>query len=118
MPSNEEENKSRLPVVLKDVDKKFDRPARRNGLVPAEEYNAIENCAENLVKLGTNGVGYVNEKAFTSLFRVTRAKAAYIYENQIPDKEKRNFGGESYAHSSAVVGLLDKKAQEVRQADK
>lgn len=118
MPNDEEKSGSRLPVILKDVDKKFDRPVRRNDLVPIENYNAIEDCAENLVKLGTNGVGYVNEKAFPTLFQVTKAKGSYIYENQIPDKEKRNFGGENYAHSSAVVGLLDRKAQEVRQADK
>lgn len=71
-----------------------------------------------LVKLGTNGVTYVDEDAFSTIFQTTKPKAAYIFENQIPDNDKRVIDGKSYAHSSAVVGLADKKSQEVRDAEK
>ena len=71
-----------------------------------------------LVKLGTNGVVYVSEDSFPTIFQTTKPKAAYIFENQIPDSDKRNFNGKSYAHSSSVVGLADKKSQEVRDAEK
>jgi len=117
MPSNGEEGGSRLPVILKDVEKNYNKPEKRNDFVPEEKYNAVDDAASNLVKLGTNGVAYVSEGAISGLFQLSKAKAAYVYENQIPDADKRSFGEQSYAHSAAVVGLLDKKAQEVRNSD-
>lgn len=117
MPSNGEENGSRLPVILKDVKKEYTKPEKRNDFVPEEKYNVIDEAASTHVKLGTNGVAYVSEEAIPELFQLSKAKAAYVYENQIPDADKRNFGEKSYAHSAAVVGLLDKKAQEVRNSD-
>ena len=117
MPSNGEENGSRLPVILKDVKNEYTKPEKRNDFVPEEKYNVIDEAASTHVKLGTNGVAYVSEEAIPELFQLSKAKAAYVYENQIPDADKRNFGEKSYAHSAAVVGLLDKKAQEVRNSD-
>jgi hypothetical protein len=117
MPNSGKDNKSRLPVLLKDVDKSYEKPERRNDLVPAKKYDAIDDVAGTNIKLGTNGVAYVCEDAMPELFQLTKAKATYVYENQLPENEKRNFGSKSYIHSSTVVGLLDKKAQEVRTAD-
>jgi hypothetical protein len=115
--ANDDNNRSRLPVLLKDVDKNYDKPERRNDLVPAEKYDTVDKLAGNAVKLGTNGVAYVPEDVFPTIFGLTKPKAAYVYENQIPDSDKRDFNGQPYAHSASVVGLLDKKAQEVRNAD-
>lgn len=117
MPSDSDENKSRLPVILKNVDKNYIKPEKRNDLVPSERYDAIDAVAATFIKLGTNGVAYVSEEAMPKLFQLTKSKAAYVYENQVPEADKRNFGEQSYAHSAAIVGLLDKKAQEVRNAD-
>lgn len=117
MPSNGN-NGSHLPVLLNDVDKNYQKPERRNDLVPDEKYDSIDTTAQSQVKLGTNGVGYVSEDAIPKLFQLSKANAAYVYENQVPDSAKRNFGEKSYAHSADIVGLLDKKAQEVRSADK
>lgn len=118
MPNNEIDDKSRLPVFLNDVDKNYIKPDRRNNLVEPLKYDLIEAAVQAQVKLGTNGVGYVSEDAMAELFQTTKAKAAYIYDNQVPDLDKRNFGDASYAHSAAIVGLLDKKSQEVRSAEK
>lgn len=117
MPNREDDKKSRLPVSLKDIDKNYKKPERRNELVPEKKYDAIDNIAGIGVKLGTNGVAYVQEDAFPELFQLSKAKAAYVFENQLPENGKRNFDGRNFVHSSDVVGLLDKKAQEVRNAD-
>lgn len=118
MPSNLIDDKSRLPVVLTEVDKNYVKPERRNNLVDPIKYDSVETTVQTQVKLGTNGVGYVSANAMADLFQTSKAKAAYIYDNQVPDSDKRNFGDTSYAHSAAIVGLLDKKAQEVRDAEK
>lgn len=119
MPNEEEKNStSKLPVVLKPVDFDYQKPERRNELTEPKKYDKIDSQIGELVKLGTNGVTYVDEDAFPTIFQTTGPKAAFIFENQIPDADKRNFDGKSYAHSSAVVGLADKKAQEVRDAEK
>jgi hypothetical protein len=117
MRSDKEESKSKLPVILKDVDPNYKKPERRNDLVSSEKYEAVDSTAESSIKIATTGVAQVPESAFSKLFQLTPAKAAYVFENQIPDSAKRNVGGIDYAHSSAVVGLLDKKSQEVRHAD-
>ncbi|WP_370560221.1 hypothetical protein [Edwardsiella tarda] len=119
MPNEEEKNStSKLPVVLKPVDFDYQKPERRNELTEPKKYDKIDSQIGELVRLGTNGVTYVDEDAFPTIFQTTGPKAAFIFENQIPDADKRNFDGKNYAHSSAVVGLADKKAQEVRDAEK
>lgn len=119
MPNEEEKNSaSKLPVALKSVDFDYQKPERRNELTEPKKYDKIDSQIGELVKLGTNGVTYVDEDAFPTIFQTTGAKAAFIFENQIPDADKRNFDDKNYAHSSAVVGLADKKAQEVRDAEK
>lgn len=118
MPNDNKTHGSNLPVTLKDVDKNYKKPEKRNELVPEGKYEKVDEDVGKLVKLGTNGVAYVPENAFPSLFQTTKPKAGYIFENQIPDKDKRNDDGIDYVHSSTVVGLLDKKSQEVRDAEK
>lgn len=119
MPNEEEKNStSKLPVALKPVDFDYQKPERRNELTEPKKYDKIDSQIGELVKLGTNGIIYVDEDVFPTIFQTTGPKAAFIFENQIPDADKRNFDGKNYAHSSAVVGLADKKAQEVRDAEK
>lgn len=119
MPTEKDEKStSKLPVTLKSIDFEYQKPERRNELADPAKYEKIDSKVGELVKLGTNGVTYVDEDAFSAIFQTTKPKAAYIFENQIPDSDKRVVDGKSYAHSSAVVGLADKKSQEVRDAEK
>lgn len=119
MPNEKDEKStSKLPVTLKSIDFKYNKPEKKNELTDPAKYNKIDTNMVELIKLGTNGVAYVDEDAFSSIFQTTKPKAGYIFENQINDLDKRVFGGKSYAHSSAVVGLADKKSQEVRDAEK
>ncbi|MCH8544858.1 MAG: hypothetical protein LAT61_14950 [Alcanivorax sp.] len=118
---NEEEKKnstSKLPVTLKPVDFEYKKPERRNELTEPKKYDKIDSKIGELVKLGTNGVIYVDEDTFSTIFQTTWPKAAFIFENQIPDADKKSFDGKNYAHSSAVVGLTEKKSQEFRDAEK
>jgi hypothetical protein len=119
MPNEEDEKStSRLPVTLKPVDFDYKKPERRNELTDHKKFDKIDSKVGELIKLGTNGVTYVGEESFSSIFQTTKPKAGFIFENQIPDADKRTFDGKNYAHSSAVVGLADKKSQEVRDAEK
>ena len=118
MASSNIPNNSKLPVSLKAIDATYKKPERRNELVPNEKYGKIDDSVGKRAKLGTNGVVYVAANAFPALFQTTAPKAEYIFDNQIPEKDKKSFDGEDYAHSSSVVGLLDKKSQEVRDAEK
>lgn len=119
MPNEEKKNStSKLPVTLKPVDFEYKKPERRNELTEPKKYNKIDSKIGEQVKIGTNGVIYVDEDSFPTIFQTTGPKATFIFENQIPDSDKKSFDGKNYAHSSAVVGLADKKAQEVRDAEK
>ncbi len=116
MPDDEKSG-SRLPVRFDPLSPTYKRPERKNALVSSENYDKIDEAISSAVKLGSDGVAYVSDDAFPALFDVSPKKAAYIFQNQIPDMDKREDGENNYAHSSAVVGLLDKKSQEVRNAD-
>lgn len=118
MPNDDDQTKSKLPVILNDVVPSYKKPERRNQLVESEKYDELDTVADETVKIGTNGVAYVGSEAFPALFQLSKAKGEYVFDNQIPDKDKRSVGDRRYAHSSAVVGLLDKKVQEVRDAGK
>lgn len=116
MPPDEKSG-SRLPVILYPLNSSYEQPKRRNPLVPSESYDKIDQTILSDVKIGTDGCAWVSESAFPRLFDLSPKKASYVFENQIPDSAKREEGEESYAHSSAVAGLLDKKSQETTNAD-
>lgn len=116
--NDESPSASKLPVLLKPIDFDYAKPNRRNDLVPVEKYNQVDSQISDLAMLGTNGVLYVPQEAFPTVFQTTKAKAQFILDNQIDEEDTRTFGGQRYAHSSAVVGLADKKAQETRDAGK
>ena len=113
-------NKSNnLPVVLEDVKPDgYEKPKRRNAFVKDEKYNKIDKNLPQQTKIGSNGVTYVEKDWISTLFQTSKPKAQYIYDNQIPDKDKRNVDGKDYVHSSSIVGLLDRKAQETTNPEK
>lgn len=116
--NDESPSTSKLSVSLKSIDFDYTKPKRRNDLVPAEKYDKIDSQLSDLAVLGTNGVVYVPKEAFPTVFQTTKAKAQFIFTNQIDEEDTRTSNGQQYAHSSAVVGLADKKAQETRDAGK
>lgn len=104
-----------VPITKAD----YKKPKKDSSLISEEKYEKIDIACEGNVILANTGVVYVEDKAFQKLFATNDPDDAdYIFENQIPEKEKKSIGEQEYAHSSAVLGLLDKKAQEVRDAEK
>lgn len=109
---------SRLPIILEDLSEEYEKPTRRNKLVDDKKYNEIDGAIKNGVKLGSNGVAYVDVNEAPKILQENAGDAQYIIDTFIPDNKKRNVGGKDLVHSASLVGLLDERAQESRSASK
>jgi len=110
---------NKLPISLKDVSaSSYTTPERKNELVEDKKYDSIDTAITSAVKIGTNGVVYVDETKANNLLQENKSDGQYIIDNFIKDKHKRNVGGIDQVHSSALVGLLDERSQETRSASK
>lgn len=49
--------------------------------------------------------------------KTTKPDAQYIYDNKIRNDDKKNFSNKEYVHSSALVGELDRRAQETQNPE-
>lgn len=109
----------KLPIILKDIAAgSYQKPERKNELVDDAQYEKIDKAVETGVKIGTNGVGYVDEGVVSKLLQENAGDTQYIIDTFISDRLKRSIGGENFIHGSAMVGLLDERAQEARSASK
>lgn len=95
----------------------YDKPDRKNSLVDDKYYDKVDEVCGKCVKIGNDGKCYASSEAFPELFKCSKSDGQYIYDNEIPDKDKINLNGNDYAHTSSVVGLLDKRVQETRDTD-
>ena len=112
------ENK-KLPVTLKDVPVgSYKKPEQKNELVDDSQYESVDSAVESGVKIGTNGVEYVDEEKASKFLQENKGDAQYIIDTLILDRHKRSIAGKNLIHSSAMVGLLDERAQETRSASK
>lgn len=103
-------------LVLNKIEKSdYKKPEKRNLFIPDKIYESIDKTCEKGICITERGEVVVHQDAFKELFRVKKkTEANFIYENQISEENKKIFNSEKYATSSSVVGLLDKKSQEVR----
>ncbi|XVN13448.1 hypothetical protein QZH47_17590 [Pseudomonas corrugata] len=90
--NDESPSTSKLPVLLKPIDFDYAKPKRRNDLVPVEKYNQVDSQISDLAMLGTNGVLYVPQEAFPTVFQTTKAKAQFILDNQIDEEDTELLG--------------------------
>lgn len=104
-------------ALLKTLELEYKKPEKKNKLVDEKKYLKVDKTCENQVKVANTGVVYVEKEALSSLMKVDNADAEYIYDNKIKEEDKKNFGNKDYAHSSAVVGELDRRAQESRNSE-
>lgn len=102
-----------IPVENTD----YKKPERTNPLVEEKKYIAIDNACTEKVYLSQDGNSYVDKKALSKLLDCTKPEADYIYANTIGDSEKKNIGGVDVVNSSVLLGPLDKRAHEKREAD-
>lgn len=108
-------NKNFELVVINVESADYKEPKRTNPLVPQKQYDAIKRTCKKHVVYGTDGKVYIEQPAISKFYSCSKADGEYIFENKLSDKEKRNIGGKDYINSSAVVGDLDKRAQETRK---
>jgi hypothetical protein len=109
----------KLPIVLKDIDATtYKKPERKNELIDDEVYDKIDENIIKGVKIATNGVVYIEEDKVDKLLGENKSDSQYIVDNKIDKKYKRNIGGTDLIHSSALVGLLDERSQELRSTSK
>ncbi|EGR2895060.1 hypothetical protein DMW05_23835 [Vibrio parahaemolyticus] len=109
----------KLPVTLKDVPAgSYLKPERRNELVEDSKYDDVDNAVGEGVKIGSNGVEYVDEDHVPNLVQENAGDAQYLVDTLIPERHKRTIGNRNLIHSSALVGLLDERSQETRSASK
>jgi hypothetical protein len=109
----------KLPVTLKDVSAgSYQKPEQKNELVDGSQYESVDSAVESGVKIGTNGVEYVDEELASKFLQENKGDAQYLVDTLIANRHKRSIAGKSLIHSSAIVGLLDERAQETRSASK
>ena len=110
-------NKKIELTLVKIENSAYKKPERSNPLVEEKKYNVIDKTCIEQVYLSQDGNGYVEKKALNVLLDCTKPEASYIYANHIPDSEKQNIAGVDVVNSSALLGTLDKRAHEKRDAD-
>lgn len=109
---------SKLPITLENIKPNYDKPESKNNLVCQKRYDKVDDTVLVATKIGSNGVTYIEEDKLANIFQENKADTQYLVDNKITQKHKRNVNGLDLIHSSAIVGLLDERAQETRSASK
>ena len=67
--------------------------------------------------MSNDGNVYVPEDSMSTVFNTDTKRAQYIYDNFLDDDDKRCINGTNAVKSSVVVGELDKRSHESRDAE-
>ncbi|WP_310604792.1 hypothetical protein [Anaerosporobacter sp.] len=95
----------------------YEKPKRSNKNIPEEKYDKVDKTCQEEVFLSNDGNVYVPKEAMNTIFNTTKEKGRFIYDNQLDDEDKRLINGTNAIKSSEVVGLLDKRSHESRDAE-
>lgn len=95
----------------------YEKPKRNNRNIPDAKYDKVDKVCQEEVFLSNDGNVYVPQDSMNTIFNTTKKRGQFIYDNQLDDEDKRNFNGVSAIKSSGVVGLLDKRSHETRDAE-
>ena len=95
----------------------YEKPKRANKNIPDAKYDKVDKTCQEKVFLSNDGNVYVPQDSMNTIFNTTKKRGQFIYDNQLDDEDKRNFNGVSAIKSSGVVGLLDKRSHETRDAE-
>lgn len=104
-------------ALLDSVDIKYKKPEKKNNLIEEEKYKKVDETCDTKVKLTNAGVAFVDKEALPALMKTNKSDAEYIYDTKFQEEDKKNFSNKNYVHSSAVVGELDRRAQETRDPE-
>lgn len=95
----------------------YEKPERSNKNIPKAKYDKIDKVCQEDVFLSNDGNVYVPEDSMNTIFNTTKKKGQFIYDNQLDEEDKRTINGVNAIKSSGVVGLLDKRSHETRDAE-
>lgn len=95
----------------------YEKPERSNKNISDAKYDKIDKTCQEEVFLSNDGNVYVPEASMNIVFNTTKKKGQFIYDNQLDDEDKRIINGVNAIKSSGVVGLLDKRSHETRDAE-
>ena len=95
----------------------YEKPKRNNKNIPDAKYDKVDKTCQEEVFLSNDGNVYVPQDSMNTIFNTTKKKGRFIYDNQLDDEDKRTINGVNAIKSSSVVGLLDKRSQETRDAE-
>ena len=93
------------------------KPERTNLNVPDKKYDKVDHVCEKEVFISNDGNVYVPETAMSSLFNTDKHRGKFLFDNRLSEENKRNISGINAVKSSGVVGLLDEKSHETRDAE-
>lgn len=95
----------------------YQKPERNNRNIPDSKYDKIDKTCEEEVFMSNDGNVYVPKKSMSTIFNTNSNRANHIYDNFLDDEDKRCIGGINAIKSSCVIGLLDKRSHESRDAE-
>ena len=95
----------------------YEKPKRANKNIPDAKYDKVDKTCQEKVFLSNDGNVYVPEDSMNTIFNTTKKKGQFIYDNQLDDEDKRTINRVNAIKSSGVVGLLDKRSHETRDAE-
>lgn len=95
----------------------YEKPKRNNKNIPDAKYDKVDKTCQEEVFLSNDGNVYVPQDSMNTIFNTTKKKGRFIYDNQLDDEDKRTINGVNAIKSSSVVGLLEKRSQETRDAE-
>lgn len=95
----------------------YKKPERLNQNIPEDKYDKVDRTCEEEVFLSNDGNVYVPEDSMGTIFNTDSKRAQYIYDNFLDDDSKRCINGTNAVKSSCVVGELDKRSHESRDAE-
>lgn len=95
----------------------YEKPKRNNKNIPDAKYDKVDKTCQEEVFLSNDGNVYVPQDSMNTIFNTTKKRGRFIYDNQLDDEDKRTINGVNAIKSSGVVGLLDKRSHETRDAE-
>lgn len=95
----------------------YKKPERVNKNVADAKYDKIDKACEEEVFLSNDGNIYVPEDSMSVIFNTNSGRGQHIYDNFLDDDDKRCINGTKAVKSSSVVGELDKRSHESRDAE-
>lgn len=119
---NEENSTSLLILTTEPLEgpiKKPETPAIfENDERVKKQLAKVNKVTVTQLVVASDGGVYAPEQSFPTYFDTDKAGGAFIFDNQISDADKIVVDNVAFAHTSAMIGLLDRKSQEVPDTDK